>query len=43
MQYEYIQTQWAIPEKIPSQTGDMGRRDMEFPRILKNTEISGVN
>ena len=29
--------------KNPSQTGDMDGRDMEFPRILKNMEIPGVN
>ena len=29
--------------KNPSQTGDMGRGDMEFPRVLKNMEIPGVN
>ena len=29
--------------KNPSQTGDSGGGDMEFPRVLKNVEIPGVN
>ena len=29
--------------KNPSQTGDMGGGDMEFPRVLKNVEIPAVN
>ena len=37
------QKHWAIPGKNPSQTGDRGIGDMEFPRVLKNMEIPGVN
>ena len=29
--------------KHPSQKGDNGGGDMEFLRVLKNVEISGVN
>ena len=29
--------------KNPSQTGDRGGGDMEFPRVLKNVKIPGVN
>ena len=29
--------------KNPSQTGDKGGGGMEFPRILKNMDIPGVN
>ena len=29
--------------KNPSQTGDRGGGDMEFPTVLKNMEIPGVN
>ena len=29
--------------KNPSQTGDRGAGDMEFPRVLKNAEIPGIN
>ena len=36
------QKHWAIPEN-PSQTSDRGGGDMEFPRVLKNVEIPGVN
>ena len=30
-------------QKNPSQTGDRDGGDMEFPRVLKNVEIPGVN
>ena len=37
------QEHWGILEKNPSQTSDRGGADIEFPRVLKNMEIPGVN
>ena len=37
------QEQRAIPEKNASQTGDRDGEDMEFPMVLENVEILGVN
>ena len=34
---------WTIPKKNPSKTDDTGGGDMEFPSVLKNVEIPGVN
>ena len=43
IQYEYIPREMGYSRKTPSQTGDRGGGDMEFPRVFKNIEIPGVN
>ena len=43
MQCEYIPKARCYSRKNPSQTGDRGGGDMEFPRVLKSVEIPGLN
>ena len=42
-QYECIPKAMGYFRKNPSQTDDRGGGNMEFPRVLKNMEIPGVN
>ena len=43
IQCEYIPRALGYFRKNPSQTSHRAGGDMEFPRVLKNTEIPGVN
>ena len=39
----YTKSNMGYSRNNPSQTGDIGGVDMEFPGLLKNVEIPGIN